>query len=67
MSALIRKQFNINRGVFMISRAFSTPEIPRNILEDLQTAQNQTKPGVIYDKKPFRITLEGGKLLHKKF
>lgn len=61
MSALIRRNFNLNRGVFMLSRAFCTPEIPRNILEDLQNAQNQTKPGVVYDKKPFRITLEGGK------
>jgi hypothetical protein len=63
MSALIRKQFNLNRTVLILSRAFSTPEIPRNILEDLQSAQNQTKPGVVYDKKPFRITLEAGKLI----
>jgi hypothetical protein len=39
----------------------SKPEIPRNILEDLTTAQYQKKPGAVYDKKPFKFTLEAGK------
>lgn len=59
MSALIRKQCG---KVLMTARFFcSKPEIPRNALEELISAQHQTKPGVIYDKKPFRMDLVAGK------
>ncbi|XP_059608569.1 CDGSH iron-sulfur domain-containing protein 3, mitochondrial [Phlebotomus argentipes] len=37
-------------------------ELPKNVLEPYQTAQNQAENGVIYDKKPFKIELEQSKL-----
>lgn len=36
-------------------------EIPKNPLEHLQTAHLQAENGVIFDKKPFKLTLEAGK------
>lgn len=60
MSALIRQKLIGN--VWMTARLFcSKPEIPRNALEDLVSGQHQTKPGAVYDKKPFRIDLVAGK------
>lgn len=51
----------VSRGIYAPSRYFCTsPEIPKNVFEEYQNAQNQTKPGIIYDKKPFRMTLKKG-------
>lgn len=59
MSALIQRNC---KNIFKTARFFcSKSQIPRNVIEDLVSAQNQTKPGVIYDKKPFRINLQSGK------
>lgn len=60
MSAIIFKKLNLSCLVRAQSRALCTPVIPRNILEDKMSAQNQTKPGFVYDKKPFRISLYKG-------
>ncbi|KAG4076745.1 hypothetical protein HA402_002032 [Bradysia odoriphaga] len=35
--------------------------VPKNPLEPYQTAHLQTENGVIYDKKPWKLTLEAGK------
>lgn len=37
------------------------PEIPKNVLADVYSASNQPSNGIIYDKKPFKMTLEAGK------
>ncbi|XP_063985588.1 uncharacterized protein LOC135166855 [Diachasmimorpha longicaudata] len=39
----------------------SEPEIPKNELEDMISAQLQPEKGKIYDKKPFKLTIEAGK------
>ncbi|XP_062543414.1 CDGSH iron-sulfur domain-containing protein 3, mitochondrial [Armigeres subalbatus] len=39
----------------------SSGEIPKNVIDNLSTAQHQQGNGVIYDKKPFRIELVEGK------
>ncbi|XP_011301674.1 CDGSH iron-sulfur domain-containing protein 3, mitochondrial [Fopius arisanus] len=39
----------------------SEPEIPRNELEGLFSAQYQPDKGKVYDKKPFKLRLEGGR------
>jgi Iron-binding zinc finger CDGSH type len=36
-------------------------EVPRNVLEPLQTGHQQSENGAIYDKKPFKITLDENK------
>ncbi|KAM3956616.1 uncharacterized protein ACR2FA_006580 [Aphomia sociella] len=40
------------------------PEIPKNLLASVYSAQNQKENGVVYDRKPFKITLEAGKTYH---
>jgi len=35
--------------------------LPKNLLEDIYTATQQKQLGVIYDKRPFKITLEKDK------
>ncbi|XP_026727496.1 CDGSH iron-sulfur domain-containing protein 3, mitochondrial [Trichoplusia ni] len=42
----------------------SKPEIPKNPLASTYTASNQKDNGVVYDKKPFKLTLEAGKTYH---
>ncbi|XP_015116653.1 CDGSH iron-sulfur domain-containing protein 3, mitochondrial [Diachasma alloeum] len=39
----------------------SEPEIPKNELEGMFSAQVQPDKGKIYDKKPFKIRIEAGK------
>lgn len=34
--------------------------MPKNVLEPLQTAHLQTENGSIFDKRPFKITLQAG-------
>uniref|UniRef100_A0A8W7PX84 Iron-binding zinc finger CDGSH type domain-containing protein n=1 Tax=Anopheles coluzzii TaxID=1518534 RepID=A0A8W7PX84_ANOCL len=41
--------------------AGNDPKIPKNVIEHLNTAQEQQTNGVVYDKKPFRMELEEGK------
>lgn len=43
---------------------FPKPEIPKNALESVYSAQEQRDNGIIYDKKPFKVTLEEGKTYH---
>ncbi|XP_053664429.1 CDGSH iron-sulfur domain-containing protein 3, mitochondrial [Anopheles marshallii] len=47
------------------TRCYSTtgnePKFPKNVIEHLNTAQEQQTNGVIYDKKPFRMELQEGK------
>ncbi|KOB73514.1 hypothetical protein OBRU01_10471, partial [Operophtera brumata] len=40
------------------------PEIPKNPLESVYSAPQQKDNGIIYDKKPFKISLEAGKTYH---
>jgi CDGSH-type Zn-finger protein len=35
--------------------------LPKNLLENVHTASQQKELGVIYDKRPFKISLEKGK------
>jgi hypothetical protein len=59
---LMRSPLNgIYRSIYTTPRFLCKPEIPRNVIEDLQSSQHQTKPGIVYDKKPFRMTLQKGK------
>lgn len=51
---------NLSRTISTSSRFNCTPQIPKNVLEDFQSSQDQTKPGVVYDKKPFRLSLKKG-------
>ncbi|KAG5682832.1 hypothetical protein PVAND_012156 [Polypedilum vanderplanki] len=65
MSALklVRNPINcIYRSFYTSPKYLCKPEIPRNVIEDFQSSQNQTKPGVVYDKKPFRMNLKKDKL-----
>uniref|UniRef100_A0A336KPQ3 CSON010621 protein n=1 Tax=Culicoides sonorensis TaxID=179676 RepID=A0A336KPQ3_CULSO len=62
----LRKVSGIHKLPYQIyvSRAtFSSGEIPRNILEEqgLVNGQLQKENGKIYDKKPFKMTLEENK------
>ncbi|XP_018575777.1 CDGSH iron-sulfur domain-containing protein 3, mitochondrial [Anoplophora glabripennis] len=41
--------------------AKSTSEVPRNVLENVISADKQRENGAVYDKKPFKMTLEAGK------
>uniref|UniRef100_A0A182T0U0 Iron-binding zinc finger CDGSH type domain-containing protein n=1 Tax=Anopheles maculatus TaxID=74869 RepID=A0A182T0U0_9DIPT len=43
------------------SAAGNETKFPKNVIEHLNTAQEQQTNGVIYDKKPFRMELEEGK------
>uniref|UniRef100_A0A2M3ZBW3 Iron-binding zinc finger CDGSH type domain-containing protein n=1 Tax=Anopheles braziliensis TaxID=58242 RepID=A0A2M3ZBW3_9DIPT len=36
-------------------------KFPKNVIEHLNTSQEQQTNGVVYDKKPFRMELEEGK------
>lgn len=55
------QKFQTNR--ILIVRTFSSGELPRNILADqgLVTSHLQKENGKVYDKKPFKITLEANK------
>ncbi|XP_028175038.1 CDGSH iron-sulfur domain-containing protein 3, mitochondrial [Ostrinia nubilalis] len=37
------------------------PEIPKNPLRDVYSASSQSSNGIVYDRKPFKVTLEAGK------
>ncbi|XP_050072672.1 CDGSH iron-sulfur domain-containing protein 3, mitochondrial [Anopheles maculipalpis] len=43
------------------STAGNETKFPKNVIEHLNTAQEQQTNGVVYDKKPFRMELEEGK------
>ncbi|XP_074040179.1 uncharacterized protein [Leptinotarsa decemlineata] len=45
----------------LFSSKKTSPEIPRNILENVISAHQQEGHGIVYDKKPFKMTLEAGK------
>uniref|UniRef100_A0A182YBS2 Iron-binding zinc finger CDGSH type domain-containing protein n=1 Tax=Anopheles stephensi TaxID=30069 RepID=A0A182YBS2_ANOST len=48
-----------------VLRCYSTAggdaKLPKNVIEHLNTAQEQQTNGFVYDKKPFRMELEEGK------
>lgn len=52
MNTLLRSQFCISNV-----RLYCKANIPKNVIEPLISAQNQTENGVIYDKKPFKMNL----------
>ncbi|RVE48431.1 hypothetical protein evm_006867 [Chilo suppressalis] len=37
------------------------PEIPKNPLKNVYSASDQKENGIVYDKKPFKLTLEEGR------
>lgn len=41
-----------------------TVKIPVNKLEECHTSHQQKENGAIFDKKPFKLTLEAGKIKH---
>ncbi|CAG9861710.1 unnamed protein product [Phyllotreta striolata] len=47
----------------LITKVFysSSPKIPINIAEKTISAHNQPTNGVVYDKKPFKFTMQAGK------
>ncbi|XP_049296158.1 CDGSH iron-sulfur domain-containing protein 3, mitochondrial [Anopheles funestus] len=57
--------FAVRSSQFCATRCYSTAgnetKFPKNVIENLNTAQEQQTNGVIYDKKPFRMELEEGK------
>lgn len=61
---------NISRAIYNCSGRASyvtkvpKPEVPKNPLEKVYSASQQKDNGIIYDKKPFKITLEAGKTYH---
>ncbi|XP_059054664.1 CDGSH iron-sulfur domain-containing protein 3, mitochondrial [Achroia grisella] len=40
------------------------PEIPNNTLVSVYSAAQQKENGIVYDRKPFKLTLEAGKTYH---
>lgn len=62
MSFLIRQNLSIFRNISNV-RLFCSSKIPKNVLEDVQSAHLQPENGVIYDKKPFKMAL----LANKKY
>lgn len=52
---------------FQSSRGFCdkkpAPKIPINVIADTQTSQYQQENGAIYDKKPFKTTLDKGTVI----
>ncbi|KAL7031817.1 hypothetical protein ACKWTF_007139 [Chironomus riparius] len=61
MNSLINRPFSlVYRSIYTTSRYFCKPEVPRNVYEEFQSAHNQEKPGAVYDKKPFRMSLKQG-------
>ncbi|XP_055610710.1 CDGSH iron-sulfur domain-containing protein 3, mitochondrial [Uranotaenia lowii] len=63
---ILRKTLSLKSALnlelrYPMCRHASGGDIPKNVIADLQTSQNQQTNGVIYDKKPFRIELEEGK------
>ncbi|XP_060533325.1 CDGSH iron-sulfur domain-containing protein 3, mitochondrial [Cylas formicarius] len=54
---------NFKCNAFNVIKFFSSSDsgIPKNVLENVISAHHQANNGVVYDKKPFRMTLEAGK------
>lgn len=40
----------------------STSEVPQNVLENVISANKQSENGAVYDKKPFKLTLDAGNI-----
>ncbi|XP_055919304.1 CDGSH iron-sulfur domain-containing protein 3, mitochondrial [Eupeodes corollae] len=59
MSLILRR---INPSFALTQRFFCSKGIPKNVLEDNHTGSQQQENGVIFDKKPFKITLEKDKI-----
>ena len=47
---------------FASSSSKKSPVIPKNVLESVQTGHLQPDNGAIFDKKPFKLSLNEGKL-----
>ena len=57
MLFLLRTNLNVLRNATSF-RYFCSAQIPRNVIEGVISAHNQTENGVVYDKKPFKLHLE---------
>ncbi|CAD7077409.1 unnamed protein product [Hermetia illucens] len=57
---MLRVYRQSNLAISNLVRLYAT-EVPKNILAEEQTGHLQQENGAIYDKKPFKIDLEGGK------
>ncbi|KAK4877811.1 hypothetical protein RN001_010317 [Aquatica leii] len=53
---LLQQQIKIS-----LCLASTSSDLPKNVLEDKITSHLQKSNGTVYDKKPFKITLEAGK------
>ncbi|KAF7268069.1 uncharacterized protein LOC143193748 [Rhynchophorus ferrugineus] len=62
ISHLFRYRPMYKRSLFL--RPYSSKEssdFPKNKLDQVISADKQTENGIVYEKRPFRITLEAGK------
>ncbi|KAK9871954.1 hypothetical protein WA026_015202 [Henosepilachna vigintioctopunctata] len=56
------QRFNLTCvSLFKFSVRSCSSKIPKNALENVISAHHQKGNGTVYDKKPFKITLEAGK------
>lgn len=56
MNTIFRTNFSIYRNISNV-RYFCSSQVPKNVIENLITADQQAENGVIYDKKPFKVNL----------
>ncbi|KAF5272805.1 hypothetical protein FQA39_LY07832 [Lamprigera yunnana] len=60
LNAVYKNILSIN--IKYLTRAASTSsDVPKNVVEKYITAHEQKGNGVVYDKKPFKLTLQAGK------
>lgn len=57
-------RFIVSCSSVKYSSKAAKPEIPRNPLKNVYTANQQKGNGVVYDRKPFKLKLEKGKTYH---
>ncbi|KAL2740420.1 hypothetical protein V1478_000561 [Vespula squamosa] len=60
----IRTNVSKYQKVTLFSTKPNHPSIPVNPLKEVFSATQQDETGVIYDKKPFKIRCEAGKIYH---
>ncbi|CAK1599256.1 unnamed protein product [Parnassius mnemosyne] len=59
--------YRIVNGTFRLANYVTKgpkPEIPKNPLAPVYSANSQKDNGIVYDRKPFKVTLEEGKTYH---
>ncbi|KAJ8965452.1 hypothetical protein NQ314_004123 [Rhamnusium bicolor] len=52
---------NLRNGFKALYSSKTTPAVPKNMLENVISANKQKENGIVYDKKPFKLPLEAGK------